>query len=257
MLRALFQEPPRKEEGLLLEANEAIRKYMRTLMLIPQEKQTTQERRFAIWSQSFLRSIDELEQSQYAAVRYGELMDTMLVHRMPPDEREQYNRHLYYYKNALIRLFSILDKLGQFMNERFELQTEKIKSRFSYFTVLRNMHQNGLHTGLEQMLYDLKMKYKEPVARLRNQRNMEIHTIDADLLDDLIRARESKPGERIRPEAEEMEGNLADLKAGCDMAFRIIAIVFKYIAKHPPSNPEAHTRTKTGEGNTRSRVRRR
>ncbi|SDE03563.1 hypothetical protein SAMN02799630_04469 [Paenibacillus sp. UNCCL117] len=255
MLRALFDEPPRKEEGLLREANEAIRQYMHTLTLIPQERQTPQEQRFAIWSQSFLRSIDELEQSQYAASRYGRLVDTTLVDQMPPDEREQYNRHLYYYKNALIRLFAILDKLGQFLNERFALQTERIKSRFSYFTVLRNMHQNGLYTDLEQMLYELKMSYKEPVARLRNQRNMEIHTIDADLLDDLIKARESKPGERIRPEAEEIDGNLADLEAGCEMTFRIVAIAFRYIAKHPPSKAPVRSRQKAREGGDAGRRR--
>ncbi|MEK8132447.1 Cthe_2314 family HEPN domain-containing protein [Paenibacillus filicis] len=255
MLRALFDEPPRKEEGLLKEANEAIRTYMRSLTLIPQERQTPQERRFAIWSESFLRSIDELEQSQYAAERYGRLIDTTLVDQMPPEERQQYHRHLYYYKNALIRLFSILDKLGQFLNERFALQTEKIKSRFSYFTVLRNMHQNGLYTDLEQMLFDLKVTYKDPVTRLRNQRNIEIHTIDADLLDDLIRAKESKPGERIRPEAEEVDGNLADLRAGCEMALRIIVIAFRYSTKHAASKPAAHHRARPGESGEKARRR--
>lgn len=237
MLRALFGEPPRKDEGLLLEANQAIRKYLHNLSLVPSDRQTPHERRFVIWSEGFLRALDELEQSEYAAIRYGERVKSDYIDQMQPQEKEDYHRHLYYYRNALIRLFAVLDKLGHFLNERFVLQTERIKSRFSYFTVLRNMHQNRLHIALEQQLYDLKVRYTEPVARLRNQRNMEIHTINADLLDDLMQAAASRHGERVRPDTDDMEANLADLREGCEMTLKAVTIVFRYIVKHsaPPS----------------------
>ncbi len=233
MLRALFGEPPRKDEGLLLEANQAIRNYLQVLSRIPGDRQTPHERRFVIWSENFLRALDELEQSEYAAILYGSRVNSDYVDQMQPGETHEYHRHLYYYRNALIRLFAILDKLGHFLNERFVLQTERVKSRFSYFTVLRNMHQNGLHTDLEQQLYELKIKYKEPVDRLRNKRNMEIHTINADLLDDLMKAEESRRGERLRPETEEIKANLDDLREGCEMAMKAVTTAFRYIARHP------------------------
>ncbi|TVY08516.1 Cthe_2314 family HEPN domain-containing protein [Paenibacillus cremeus] len=235
MLRAIFGDPPRKDEGLLLEAFQSIHKFYNSLSLIPSDKQTPQERRFVIWCQGFLRAIDELEQSQYAAKRYGEKVTQELVELMSPQEKDDYNRHLYYYKNGLIRVFAILDKLGHFMNERFALKTERVKARFSFFTVLRNMHENRKFTDLEGQLYGLKEFYKDPVTRLRNQRNLEIHTINADLLDDLIQAAELKYGERVRTETEDIKGNLSDLEQGCNMTFQAIAIVFHYIMRRPPS----------------------
>ncbi|MBU7314442.1 Cthe_2314 family HEPN domain-containing protein [Paenibacillus oleatilyticus] len=232
MLRAIFGEPPRQDSGLLLEANEAIRGYLRTVTRTKKgAAPTPQERRYAIWCQSFLRALDEMEQSQYAAARYGERVKTAFVDRMEREELDDYHRHLYYYNNALIRLFAVLDKLGHFMNERLALKTEKIKSRFSYFTVLRNMHQHKLFTDLEEKLYELKTSYKEPLTRLRNQRNMEIHTINADLLDDLMKAEEAKYGERPSSETEDVRGNLADLEQGCDMAFRSVTTVFRYLVR--------------------------
>ncbi|MCZ8522374.1 MULTISPECIES: Cthe_2314 family HEPN domain-containing protein [Paenibacillus] len=234
MLRSLFGEPPRQEAGELQEANLAIREYLQKLAAIPSPKQSPQERKFVIWSQSFIRALDELEQSQYAAARYGEQVDKAYIDQMPAEELVNYHRHIYFYKNAIIRLFAILDKLGYFMNERFELRTEGIKPRFSYFTVLRNMHENGLYPDLEQMLFDLKVKHKEPVTRLRNQRNTEIHTINADLLDDLLQAAEAKYGERTRIETEDIRGNMKDLDEGCLMTFQTVATAFRYLV-HPPA----------------------
>ncbi|MBP1154361.1 MULTISPECIES: Cthe_2314 family HEPN domain-containing protein [unclassified Paenibacillus] len=231
MLRAMFGEPPRKDEGLLLEAVQAIRKYMNTVT--PASGQTPQERRFAIWCQSFLRALDELEQSQFAANRFGLKVTKLYTDEMSAEELEDYHRHLYYYNNALIRVFAVLDKIGHFVNERFALQTERIKSRFSYFTVLRHMHKNELFADLEQRLYDLKMRYKEPLSRLRNQRNMEIHTINADLLDELMKAAEAKYGERVRIGTEDIRENLHDLEQGCEMALRAVATVFRYVPRRP------------------------
>lgn len=231
MLRAMFSEPPRKDEGLLLEAIQAIRKYLYTLT--PAPGQTPQERRYIIWCQSFLRALDELEQSQFAAIRFGREVSKPYTDQMSAAELDDYNRHLYYYNNALIRVFAVLDKLGQFMNERFSLHTERIKSRFSYFTVLRHMHKDKLFADLEQRLYEFKMKYDEPLARLRNQRNMEIHTMNADLLDDLMKAAEAKYGNQVRIGTEDIQENLQDLEQGCEMTFRAIATVFRYVLRHP------------------------
>lgn len=229
MLRAMFGEPPRKDEGLLLEAIQAIRKYMYTLT--PASGQTPQERRYIIWCQSFLRALDELEQSQFAAIRFGRKVNKKYTDQMSAEELDDYHRHVYYYNNALIRVFAVLDKLGHFMNERFSLHTERVKSRFSYFTVLRHMHKNKLFADLEQQLYEFKIKYNEPLARLRNQRNMEIHTMNADLLDDLMKAAEAKYEERVRIGTEDIQENLHHLEQGCQMTFRAVAAVFRYVLR--------------------------
>lgn len=231
MLRTLFQEPKREDYGQLRVANEAIGRYLDMLRIIPAEERNQQERRYIIWSGSFLRALDELEQSQYAAIRYGARVSHTYLDEMDDNELDDYHRHLYFYKNAIIRLFAVLDKLGHFMNERFRLKTEEIKSRYSYFTVLRNMHQNRLYIELEEQLFTLKGKYKGPVERLRNERNMEIHTINADLLDDLLKAAEEKQSRDDRMEVDNMANRLKDLEQGCEMAYQAVCFIFAYITK--------------------------
>lgn len=231
MLRSLFHEPARADQGLLKTANEAIVHYMDMLRSIPPEERNLQERRYLIWSGSFLRALDELEQSQYAANRCGVKVSKPYLDEMSDEEREEYHRYLYFYKNAIIRLFSILDKLGHFMNDRFRLKTEEIKARYSYFTVLRNMHENKLYIELEEQLFALKNKNREPVDRLRNERNMEIHTINADLLDDLLRAAEEKQGYDERHRIDDILSRLRDLEEACDMTYRAAGLIFSYIAK--------------------------
>ncbi|MFE5323942.1 Cthe_2314 family HEPN domain-containing protein [Paenibacillus sp. NPDC056579] len=231
MLRGLFNEPRRKDQGALKEANDSIRQYIQLLGSLPVKERNQQERRYMIWSGSLFRSLDEFEQSHYAAVRFGSRVRSRYLDEMSEEEQDDYHRHLYFYNNAIIRLFAILDKLGQFMNERFRLKTEEIKSRFSYFTVLRNMHQNRLYIELEEQLYGLKVKYKEPVERLRTQRNLEIHTISADLLDDLLKAAEAKQEYDERIKTEDVEQHLQDLAKGCEMTYQAVNFVFTYIFK--------------------------
>lgn len=231
MLRILFNEPRRQDQGELKAANRSIRDYIELLSSLPAGERNQQERRYIIWSGSFLRSLDELEQSQYAAIRYGTQVRSTYLDEMSEEERDDYHRHLYFYNNAIIRLFAILDKLGHFMNERFRLKTEEMKSRFSYFTVLRNMHHNRLYIELEEQLYGLKVKYKEPVERLRTQRNLEIHTISADLLDDLLKAAEAKQEYDERMKTENVREHLQDLAEGCEMTYKAANFVFSYIFK--------------------------
>jgi hypothetical protein len=128
MLRILFNEPRRKDSGKLLTAGNAIRAYMAVLNTkessVPQIQ--VQNHRFAIWSQSFIDALDELEQSQYCSEQYAKRIHDTFLEQMSPVELDDYRRFVYFYKNAFIRLFSILDKLGFFMNEYFELKTESL-----------------------------------------------------------------------------------------------------------------------------------
>ncbi|OPH60356.1 hypothetical protein BC351_17820 [Paenibacillus ferrarius] len=229
MLRILFNEPKRIDSGLLLEAGNAVRAYMDLL----ESKESNHSaadypkyHRQAIWSKGFIDALDELEQSKYCCEKYAELIHKAFLEEMEPSEIEAYHRFVYFYKNAFIRLFSILDKLGTFMNDLFELKTETLKSRFSYFTVLRRMHEKHIHGSLEVQLYNLKMDHKAPLDRLRNQRNMEIHYINAEMLDDLMQ-KEPYPGDRIH--VENVHSNVADLQQGFDMACRTLLIAFTYI----------------------------
>jgi hypothetical protein len=225
----LLGESPRKDEGLLAAANLTIRTYLNMIESVPAEERNLQERRYLVWGRGILRALDELEQSQYAAKWFGNKIKLGYIDEMPEAELNDYHRHLYFYRNAIVRVFAILDKLGHFMNERFRLRTEEIKARYSYFTVLRNMHQNHLYTQLENQLYDLKVKYKAPVERLRNERNMEIHTINADLLDDLMKAAESKQVNDPRMKTEDVAEHLKDLDIACEMTFAAANLIFSYI----------------------------
>jgi hypothetical protein len=229
MLRILFNEPKRLDSGMLLSTGNAIRSY--TDILKAKESTVpiilTKYRRHAIWSQSFIDALYELEESQYCSEQYAKRIQAAYLEEMSSDELDDYRRFVYFYKNAFIRVFSILDKLGFFMNEFFELQTESVKSRFSYFTVLRRMHQLHRHDSLEQRLYDLKNTYKEPLNRLRNQRNMEIHSINAEMLDDLSNEHSTFSG---RFKVEDVKGNIEDLREGFTMICSTLTLTFTYIS---------------------------
>ncbi|MBD0383439.1 Cthe_2314 family HEPN domain-containing protein [Paenibacillus sedimenti] len=229
MLRILFNEPRRKDSGLLLETGNAVKSYIRLLEANERSGSTSammRHHRLAIWSKGFLDALDELEQSKYCCERYAEHISKAFLEEMNPAELEDYHRFVYFYKNAFIRLFSILDKLGAFMNDLFEMKTESVKARFSYFTVLRRMHEHRIHGSLELQLYNLKMDYKAVLDRLRNQRNMEIHYMNAEMLDDLMQ-KEPVPGERIH--IENVKSNVADLQQGFDMVCRTLTVAFSYM----------------------------
>ncbi|MDB5055350.1 MAG: hypothetical protein JWM44_3400 [Bacilli bacterium] len=188
MLRHLFDEPKRQDSGLLLQANQALRQYLDQLQHVKNKEplQTEKLRRWEIWVQSFITAVDELEQSVYCSSKYSERIAGNYIEQMGPEEQANYHRYLYFYKNSFIRVFAILDKLGYFLNERLQLNTEKVKPRFSYFTVLRQMHERHIQSAMEQRLYDLKVKYSEALDKLREQRNVEIHSINYEAADDLF-----------------------------------------------------------------------
>jgi len=188
MLRHLFGEAERQDSGLILKTNQILGRYLNDLHTLEFKGQSdiTKLRRWEIWVHSFMTAVDELEQGVYSSYQYSKRIEKSNVEAMKPEEQIEYRRYLYYYKNSFIRVFAILDKLGFFLNERLHLNTEKVKSRFSYFTVIRQMHDRHIQTGLEQQLYNLKLKYSEPLNKLRDFRNVEIHSINYEAADDLL-----------------------------------------------------------------------
>jgi len=188
MLRHLFGEPARQDSGLMLKTNQVLEHYLHDLHVLESKgkSEPNKLRRWEIWVHSFITALDELEQGVYSSLKYSELVNKTNAEEMNDSEQQEYHRYLYYYKNSFIRVFAILDKLGFFLNERMQLQTEKVKPRFSYFTVLRQMHDRHIQVDLEQQLYNLKLKYSDPLNKLRDFRNVEIHSINYEAADDLF-----------------------------------------------------------------------
>lgn len=231
MLRSLFQESKRKDSGLLKETESAIAEYRRALKRSAEKNRSAdaaaERLRLDIWARGFADALDELEQSLFCASKYAERVQAFCVEEMSEAEQDDYRRHLYFYKNGFIRLFSILDKLGYFLNDRYALHTDKIKSKFSYFTVLRRMHETKALPELEAELIELKNSYRDQLARLRSQRNMEIHHLNAEIVDDMLRAKaRSVTDERQR--VENLQDNLRDLAQGFEMVCRTLLAVFHY-----------------------------
>jgi len=231
LLRFLFNEPRRLDSDELVMVQSAINSFRkiifsgRTRVEIPKDRQA----RYDIWCQGFIDAVNELEQSQYVARKYANKVNKKFTEQMTIEESDDYQRFIYFYKNALIRMFSILDKLGYFMNEVFDLRTEKVKAKFSYFTVLRNMRGGSANNQwLEQQLTSIKNENKSKLDKLRNQRNMEIHFINVDMMDDLL-DENRRGGDRIR--LENAQANMVDLDEGCHMVMQAMKIVFTYLSR--------------------------
>ncbi|CAM3425024.1 Cthe_2314 family HEPN domain-containing protein [Marinicrinis lubricantis] len=220
MLRKLFNEPRRKDAGSLQKAHDAITDYIRLM-----DQRKSDDYKLNFWAKGFLDSLNELEQSVYCSQKYAALIHKTIEEQMNAEELEQYHLFLYFYKNAFIRVFSILDKLGYFINELLSVRTEKIKPKFSYYTVLRVMHEKQIHPQFEQKLFDLKVKYKEPMHRLRQKRNIEIHYMNVELVDDLYASgRTHSTDNSIENPALIMK----DLQQAYEMVIQSVEIVFQY-----------------------------
>ncbi len=181
--------------------------------------------RLEMWADGLIDALNELAISRFYCREYRKAIIHPSVEAMDEKEKEAYRLHVYYYKNAFIRVFSVLDKLGYFLNHLFELKTEKIKARYSYFTVLRQMHNNKVHDELEQQLFDLKMKYQAALNRLRQRRNLEIHAINVEMLDDLNGiSRRFSDHSRIEP----LDDNINDLELGYEMVCLSLRTAFHY-----------------------------
>ncbi|MEF2248577.1 MULTISPECIES: Cthe_2314 family HEPN domain-containing protein [unclassified Paenibacillus] len=231
MLRFLFNESVAQPEGELAEAYQAmdlfislLHKKMNTL-----RDETTvfaqQLRRYEIWTLGLKASLNELEQSHYAAAKFRAMIRASSLQTMSDEERLNYKRYVYFDKNGFIRVFSLLDKLGTLLNELLAMHTERVKPHFSYFTVLRNMRQKQVHSELMWALNHVKEKYKEPMNRLRKRRNTEIHYMNSEMHDDLIQSQrmygEEYPLENVRQQA-------SDLTDSLTMVTESLLLVFQY-----------------------------
>ncbi|AWB45880.1 hypothetical protein DCC85_17920 [Paenibacillus sp. CAA11] len=231
MLRTLLGEPPRENEGLLQDAMNAM---VETLHKLEREMDKNDDpthdyRRLEIWTRGLISSIDELEQSAYAAAFFRKKVTTDYIDEMQPQEKSDYARYVYFYKDGFIRLFSLLDKLGTLLNDLYELNTAKVKPHFSYFTVLRQFRYLKVHLELGNKLSDLKEKYKEPLGLLRRRRNTEIHYMNSEMQDDLWQRHRTLHG---KIELEDLDKHLKDLADGCEMVFSTVFTVFDYTNKN-------------------------
>lgn len=192
--------------------------------------QAPRYRKYAVRAEGILRSLDELEESLYAARLYAGRITHYRMDELTESERRDYYRHVYFDKNAYIRLFSLLDKLGTLLDELLELQTaSRMKSQFSYFTVLRNMRVHGLMPALSPALDVLKERYQDTMTKLRKRRNTEIHMMNAELQDDLDAVGSS---ESNRGTLENISANLADAENGWRMVRDSLRTCFLYASGH-------------------------
>lgn len=230
MLRFLFGEDRRLDTGELAEANRWMKAWLKNAANRgsgPDKGEERKSLKLVVMTKGLYRSLDELEQSLYASRRFGDLVTSTYMEEMDSSEEDDYHRCVYFYKNALIRVFSLLDKLGEFLNERFSLNTEAVKESFSYFTVLRRMKDSRTApAALEQALFDGKQKHQDALLRLKKIRNLEIHAINEELTDDLLLL----PGATQTP-VEDLKRKLKDLEVGYETACSAVTEVFRYLGK--------------------------
>lgn len=226
MLRIIFGEEPARDQYKPSAAQQELESFIALVRRQAGEGNAEGEqwRTYAIWAQGLIVSLDELEQSQYAAHRFGERVRKPYLEQMNPEEKRDYYRYIYFDKNAFIRIFAVLDKLGTFMNAFFGLQTERMKAHYSFFTVLRNMRERNVQPELATRLDRVKQASKEPMARLRKRRNTEIHYMNSELQDDLKQSKYAMGGET---RLENIGAQLDDLDVGCVMVLEVMRLVFR------------------------------
>ncbi|WP_424766393.1 Cthe_2314 family HEPN domain-containing protein [Paenibacillus sp. sgz302251] len=227
MLRFLFDEPQREAEGTLAETLRLMEQFasMVSQRIKAGDDNGLKLRKYEIWTLGLHASLDELEQSHFAALRFQQKITSSSVKQMTDEEKINYNRYIYFDKNGFIRVFSLLDKLGTLLNELLAMRTERIKPHFSYFTVLRNMREKKAHPELTWKLNQVKEKYKEPTARLRKRRNTEIHYMNSEMQDDLIQSNRMY-GQEIQ--LENITEQSADLSQGLYFVMESLLLTFQY-----------------------------
>jgi hypothetical protein len=230
MLRSIFGHSPRKDSGLLHETNSAIAAFCIKLRREHDCMDGIDAKwiRLELWATGLRSALNELEQSVYCSHQYGAAITKLSEEEMTLEERDHYHRHMYFYKNAFIRVFSTLDKTGYFLDTLYNLETGKVKERFSYFTVLRQLRKSKDHSLLEQRLYDIRMHHQHPMERLRKKRNLEIHSMNVELIDDVWRTRACFATEHW---VEPITLNLEDLDRGMIMVCQSLHAIFAYCSK--------------------------
>lgn len=234
MLRSLFGDPPRQDDELLRTTIESIERLRRHLQscIDNDEQPDSRFRRIEVRTRGFLASLDELEESKYCSERFGSRMSgSSYLEELTDGERLDYYRHVYFYKNGFVRIFSMLDKLGHLLNDYYQLKTEKVKTRFSYFTVLRRIRELRAHPNLLQELSAIKDRYEQPLERLRKQRNMEIHFLNVEDGNELIPS--SVEDDRTR--LDNISENCADLHQGYVMVCTTLRTAFIRMLRDCPA----------------------
>ncbi|MDP5272567.1 Cthe_2314 family HEPN domain-containing protein [Chengkuizengella axinellae] len=221
-----FKLPDHKKEGDFFHINQAIEKFSDLLIQLDEiEDLPDRYIRIKLLAEAFIISLNELEQSVFSSKKYSEKIHKLYEEDMDSEELRHYYLHIYYYKNAFIRIFSILDKLGYFLNDLLELNTEQVKPRFSYYTALRQMYSLKKHSSLQKLLYNIKVDYKEPMKILKKRRNLEIHYINVEMLDDLVKT-DDVSTEKVT--IENVKNNIYILQQGYKMVCKSLLEVFKY-----------------------------
>lgn len=193
-----------------------------------QDKANAELMKYEVWTWGLQASLDELAASQYAARKFREKIKSTTVQGMDEEERLNYARYVYFDKNGFIRVFSLLDKLGTFLNELLQLKTEGIKPHYSYFTVLRNLREHRLHLSLTTPLNEIKDSSKEATNRLRKRRNTEIHYMNSEMQDDLIQNIRMY-GQELQ--LENLDEQMHDLEVGLHMSIESIKLSIQYAEK--------------------------
>lgn len=226
MLRHLFDQARRKEEGMLLQTNQSILKFKRLLReLEANGKLKDIYYRKDLIASGFLDGLNELEQSKYSAVQYSKQLSRQDIMDAEAVRSDEYKLHIYFYKNAIIRLFSVLDKLGYFLDGLMELNTASVKKRFSYYTVLRRLRQLGVHPELLKQLLQFKTGYQLVMQHLRTKRNLEVHHISAEILDDIKQISDTFIDHQ---QLEDIHQNMDELEQGYRMVCLSVHAAFEY-----------------------------
>ena len=227
MLRILLGEPPRKNSGVLAEAMDNMAKIAALLRkeMSTHEDRNHEFRKLEVWTRGLISSLDELEQSWFAAAFYRKLVIAGYMDDMSTMEQGDYARYVYFYKNGFIRVFSLLDKFGTVLNSLYDLNTSKVKAHFSYFTVLRQFHSLKEHSVLADQLENIKNDYREPLENLRKRRNAEIHYMNSEMQDDLWQRHQ---GLHDKIHLEDLDSHLEDLRQGLEMVCKSLSVAFRY-----------------------------
>ncbi|WP_431087048.1 Cthe_2314 family HEPN domain-containing protein [Paenibacillus sp. 8b26] len=238
MIRKLLGEPPRVNKGILLDAMNSMSDMLKVLKRQIQASgdPTHDFRKADILTRGLMSSLDELEQSHHAAVFFRTKVKAGYAEDMSVDEKSDYALYVFFYKDGFVRVFSILDKLGNWLNDLYDLKTGQYKAHYSYFTVLRQFRYLKMHPEMTDSLNAIKDSYTDPINRLRKRRNTEIHYMNTEMQDDLWQRHRALYG---KIQLEDLDHHLEDLKQGLEMVNRSLATAFCYTAKQW-ENREAH-----------------
>lgn len=231
MLRDLLGESARTDNSQLQVVMAIMEQY---LHIVQQKINRTGDphynwRKIEIWLAGLQTSLNELEQSIYAAGKFAERVSKQYEVEMDTAEQDNYYRYVYFYKNGLIRIFSILDKLGSLLDSVLHLQTNKVKQHFSYFTVLRQLQTIEQHTQLTHQLTLFKHKYNQQLQRLRKQRNLEIHHMNPEMEDDLWQKHFSLHN---KIKLEDIQAHIRDIQAALKMVYEIINRAIQHLIQN-------------------------